>query len=405
MSGGPERHAGRIAESARRESASNSGRPPDRHPGQQGRRQMRQMAHPRHRLVMRVRRQSPPAGTPRPTKTRALDGQHVRVFPRLRRQAGTSLRGTCQRRAAPIPFCSDPHIGCAPTKAMPGLPQDGCHLGLDHAFHAAHVGHHLRRSRPGRPSAPPARASRRPAWPAPPDRAPDAASARMPSLTPRAPRARAPSSTAGRRAQTRRSRAPAADKSIASDPPKRPGPRMAIGEISMTRACKTPPWPLRKSRYHLIICFEQNSCGPVEPARMGGMSEKTTEPGRKEEAKAMVGILAKTHFIGADLPGLRRPGSGQRRIKGQKGEGHCFHVMSRLTGDVPMWDALEKEAHGQAAVEDVGLLRGGAADLLRDGQPFPRPGARARPGEVAAGEVRRGGGPRRGQSGHRGDIG
>ena len=58
----------------------------------------------------------------------------------------------------------------------------------------------------------------------------------------------------------------------------------------------------------------------------------------------MVGILAKTHFIGADLPGLRRPGSGQRRIKGQKGEGHCFHVMSRLTGDVPMWDALEKEA-------------------------------------------------------------
>ena len=58
----------------------------------------------------------------------------------------------------------------------------------------------------------------------------------------------------------------------------------------------------------------------------------------------MVGILAKTHFIGAELPGLRRPGSGQRRIKGQKGEGHCFHVMSRLTGDVPMWDALEKEA-------------------------------------------------------------
>ena len=82
------------------------------------------------------------------------------------------------------------------------------------------------------------------------------------------------------------------------------------------------------------------------------MSAKTTEPvtaenhadGTGEEAKAMVGILAKTHFIGADLPGLRRPGSGQRRIKGQKGEGHCFHVMSRLTGDVPMWDALEKEA-------------------------------------------------------------
>ena len=44
------------------------------------------------------------------------------------------------------------------------------------------------------------------------------------------------------------------------------------------------------------------------------------------------------------MPGLRRPGSGQKRIKGQAGESHCFHVMSRLTGDVPMWDALEKEA-------------------------------------------------------------
>ena len=82
------------------------------------------------------------------------------------------------------------------------------------------------------------------------------------------------------------------------------------------------------------------------------MCAKTTETvaaenhaeGMDEATKAMVGILAKTHFIGADLPGLRRPGSGQRRIKGQKGEGHCFHVMSRLTGDVPMWDALEKEA-------------------------------------------------------------
>ena len=85
---------------------------------------------------------------------------------------------------------------------------------------------------------------------------------------------------------------------------------------------------------------------------MGGMRANITEPvtaenpggGTEEEAMAMVGILAKTHFIGADLPGLRRPGSGHRRIKGQKGEGHCFHVMSRLTGDVPMWDALEKEA-------------------------------------------------------------
>ena len=72
------------------------------------------------------------------------------------------------------------------------------------------------------------------------------------------------------------------------------------------------------------------------------MSTKTEEMSAEE--RALVGINAKTHFMGPELPGLRRQGSGQRRIKGPPGEGHCFHVMSRLTGDVPMWDALEKEA-------------------------------------------------------------
>ena len=72
------------------------------------------------------------------------------------------------------------------------------------------------------------------------------------------------------------------------------------------------------------------------------MSTKTDE--MSEEEKAMVGINAKTHFMGPELPGLRSWSGNRRRIKGPPGEGQYFHVMSRLTGDVPMWDALEKEA-------------------------------------------------------------
>ena len=72
------------------------------------------------------------------------------------------------------------------------------------------------------------------------------------------------------------------------------------------------------------------------------MSTKTDA--MSEEEKAMVGINAKTRFMGPELPGLRSWSGNRRRIKGPPGEGQYFHVMSRLTGDVPMWDALEKEA-------------------------------------------------------------
>ena len=75
--------------------------------------------------------------------------------------------------------------------------------------------------------------------------------------------------------------------------------------------------------------------------RVGGMSA-TNE--MSDVDRALVGINAKTHFLGPDLPGLRRVTASRRRLKGAEGEGHCYHVMSRLTGDVPMWDALEKEA-------------------------------------------------------------
>ena len=100
------------------------------------------------------------------------------------------------------------------------------------------------------------------------------------------------------------------------------------------------PIPYSRTVYFMTdIKYLQISC---ECGRVAEMSTKTDE--MSEEEKALVGINAKTQFMGPELPGLRSWSGNRRRIKGPPGEGQYFHVMSRLTGDVPMWDALEKEA-------------------------------------------------------------
>ena len=72
------------------------------------------------------------------------------------------------------------------------------------------------------------------------------------------------------------------------------------------------------------------------------MSTKTDA--MSEEEQAMVGSTPRPSSWGRNCRACGAGAATARRIKGPPGQGHCFHVMSRLTGDVPMWDALEKEA-------------------------------------------------------------
>jgi REP element-mobilizing transposase RayT len=59
---------------------------------------------------------------------------------------------------------------------------------------------------------------------------------------------------------------------------------------------------------------------------------------------AWVGIDAKTRFLGLELPGLRCQAGGRRRVRGMAGQANAYHVMSRMTDGLAMWDDVEKEA-------------------------------------------------------------